>query len=117
MLWGLKEKTFESDDTLELSTTTFNLTPCCASPISCHRVASSVNFFMSFSLLSSGVSMVSIAASVEMYPGKRKDVFFQFRRERRTKGHSSVGTVLSQHLQSPKFDPSVVMLPAHGRQR
>lgn len=61
--------------------------------------------------------MVSIAERVEMYPGKREDVFFHFKRERRAEGHSSVGTVLAQHLQSPKFNPSVVMLPALGRQR
>lgn len=72
---------------------------------------------MSFSLLASGVSMVSTAASVEMYPGKREDVFFRFRQERRAEGRSSVGTGLAQQLQSPKFDPSVVMLPALGRQR
>lgn len=31
VLWGLKEKAFKGNDTLELSTTTFSLTPCCAS--------------------------------------------------------------------------------------
>lgn len=126
VLWGLKEKAFKGNDTLELNTATFSLTPCCASHLqreSSHisvttGLVSSVNFFlMSFSLLSSGVPMVSIAESVEMYPGKREDVFFHFKRERRAEGRSSVGTGLAQHLQSPKFDPSVVMLPALGRQR
>lgn len=102
MLWGLKEKAFKGNDTLELSTTTFNLSPCRASHLQREShisvatgLASSVTIFMFFSLLSSGVSMVSTAASVERYPGKREDVFFRFKRERRAEGRSSVGTGLA----------------------
>ena len=52
VLWGLKEKAFKGDDTLELSTTTFNLSPCRASHLQREShisvatgLASSMTFF------------------------------------------------------------------------
>lgn len=52
VLWDLKEKAFEGNGTLELSTTTFNLTPRCAGHLQREShisvttgLASSVNFF------------------------------------------------------------------------
>lgn len=53
VLWGLKEKAFKGDDTLELSTTTFNLSPCRASHLQREShisvatgLASSMTFFL-----------------------------------------------------------------------
>lgn len=119
-----RKKTFGVTSLLELSTATRRLIPCQCKPsmervtyVSSHRVSfECVYFLCPFLYFLLGFPWCLQQQVSRGIQGREMMHSFVLNERDEVEGCSSFGTVLAQHAQSPKFDPSMVVLPVFGKQ-